>query len=156
MSNFKPGPRSLLNLRGVDPRLVKVIHRTYELTTVDITVVEGLRAMARQKELVAQGASQTLDSRHITGHAVDVAPYVGGRVRWDWPLFFPIIAAVREAAIEQGVTIRWGGCWDRMLNDLDGTQLEMEVAAYSTRCKAAGKKVFVDGPHIELPRSIYG
>lgn len=117
------GGKSLLKLNGVHPDLVKVIKRAIELTPVDFAVIEGLRTVERQKQLVAAGASKTMRSRHLTGHAVDIAPYVEGEIRWDWPLYKKIAPAVKQAAKEVGVPIEWGGDWLR----------------------------FKDGPHWQLP-----
>ena len=95
---FKLGPRSLLNLRGVHPDMVRVVKRAISISDIDFTVIEGLRSPARQKELFAKGATKTMRSRHIHGFAVDIAPYVGGSIRWDWPLFDKIEAAMKKAA----------------------------------------------------------
>jgi peptidoglycan L-alanyl-D-glutamate endopeptidase CwlK len=108
---FAFGARSLKRLEGVHPALVRVLQRAISLAERDFTVVEGLRTLARQKQLVRAGASQTIRSRHITGHAVDIAPLVGGVVRWDWPLFYPLAETVKEAARLEGVPIEWGGDW---------------------------------------------
>lgn len=122
-SGFVLGARSLSRLAGVHPDLVRVVKRAIEITAIDFTVVEGLRTLERQKELVAQGKSQTLKSRHLTGHAVDLAPYEGGTVHWDWPRFHRLAGAVSRAAIDCLVTVEWGGNW----------------------------KSFPDGPHWQLP-----
>ena len=124
---YQLSQRSEARLVGVHPDLVKVVRRALELSTVDFAVVEGLRTSARQKELVAAGASQTMNSRHITGHAVDLAPYIAGAIRWDWPPFHDIAKAMKAAAAELGVTIVWGGDWVS----------------------------FKDGPHWELSRKVY-
>ena len=124
---YKLGPRSQSRLKGVHPDLVKVVKLAIELTEVDFGVTEGLRTAKRQEELVAKGASKTMNSRHITGHAVDLVAYVGREVRWDWPLFHKIAAAMKQAANALGVPILWGGDW----------------------------KSFPDGPHFELDRSVY-
>jgi len=87
---YQLGPRSKQRLKGVHPDLVKVVERAIEITTVDFTVLEGLRSPERQKALVEIGASQTLNSRHITGHAVDLGAWVEDEVRWDWPLYHKI------------------------------------------------------------------
>ena len=87
MSRFILGVRSKMNLRGVHPHLVDVVNRAIKLSDVDFTVTEGIRSLERQKQLVAAGASKTLNSRHLTGHAVDLAAVVGGKVRWDWELY---------------------------------------------------------------------
>ena len=124
---FSLGPRSKQRLRGLHPDLVKVVERAIEITDVDFTVLEGLRTPERQKALVEAGASQTLNSRHLTGHAVDLGAWVGDEVRWDWPLYHKIAAAMKDAAKQEGVSIVWGGGW----------------------------RTFKDGPHFELDRKAY-
>lgn len=124
---FVLGSVSKNNLKGVHPDLVKVVERAISLTTVDFRVIEGLRSKQRQVELVNKGASKTLNSRHITGHAVDVAALVGGTIRWDWPLYDKIAKAFKQAAKELNIPIVWGGDW----------------------------KTFKDGPHFELDRNVY-
>lgn len=127
MSNFRLGPRSIERMRGVHPDLINVVKLAITLTEVDFGVTEGIRTVERQRELVAKGASQTMKSRHITGHAVDLAAYLGTEVRWDWPLYHMIADAMKRAAKALGVAIVWGGDW----------------------------KTFKDGPHFELDRSVY-
>jgi len=124
---YQLGPRSKQRLKGLHPDLVKVVERAIEITIVDFTVLEGLRSPERQKALVEIGASQTLNSRHITGHAVDLGAWVGDEVRWDWPLYHKIAAAMKDAAKQEGVKIVWGGDW----------------------------RSFKDGPHFELDRKAY-
>lgn len=124
---FQLDARSLQRLQGVHPDLVKVITRAAALSSVEFRVIEGLRTLKRQRELVASGASKTMNSRHLTGHAVDLAPYVGGTIRWDWPLFHKLAPAVKQAAAELKVAIEWGGDW----------------------------RTFKDGPHFQLPFAGY-
>lgn len=119
--------RSETKLAAVHPDLAKVVRRAAVLTDCPFIVTEGLRTMKRQRELVAAGASKTLRSRHLTGHAIDFAPLVGGKVTWKWPPFAVVAAAFKRAAEEQGVPISWGGDW----------------------------RTFKDGPHIELDRKSY-
>ena len=121
------GARSKSRLKGVHPDLVKVVERAIQITTVDFTVLEGIRDPQRQRTLVDSGASQTLNSRHITGHAVDLGAWVDDQVDWSWPLYHKIAAAMLEAARELNVKIVWGGSW----------------------------KKFPDGPHFELDRKAY-
>lgn len=83
--SFRLSQRSRERLKGVHPDLVAVVEAAILLTPVDFMITEGLRTPARQAELVRAGASRTLNSRHLTGHAVDVAAWVDGGVRWDWP-----------------------------------------------------------------------
>lgn len=124
---FHLSDRSLDKLRGVHPDLRKVVARAIQLTDVDFTVLEGLRTIERQKQLVAAGASQTLNSRHITGHAVDLGAYVAGEIRWDWPLYDRIAAAMYAAAKELDVPIVWGGTWK---NFRDGPHFELNQVKY--------------------------
>jgi len=100
--------RSMQNLSGVHPDLVAVVKRAIEITEQDFSVIEGVRGINRQRELVAKGASQTMNSRHLTGHAVDLAPYP---LSWDWEYFYPIADAMKVAAEEFGVDLEWGGDW---------------------------------------------
>ena len=124
---FVLGARSQKAMIGVHPDLVRVVRRAIQVSEIDFTVTEGVRTMARQRELVAKGASRTLNSRHLTGHAVDLAALINGKVEWAWPLYGRLAGAMKYAAQEVGVPIRWGGDWT----------------------------TFRDGPHFELPRSIY-
>lgn len=104
------------------PDLVRVVERAIQLTEVDFMVTEGLRTAHRQAELVRAGASRTQNSRHLTGHAVDIAAMVGGQVRWDWPLYPRVAKAFKAAAAEQGVALTWGGDWKRLR---DGPHFEL-------------------------------
>jgi peptidoglycan L-alanyl-D-glutamate endopeptidase CwlK len=121
------GTRSLSRLEGVHPDLVRVVKRAAAMSSLDFTVLEGLRTTARQKQLFAQCATKTMNSRHLTGHAVDLAPMISGEVRWDWPLYHQLAAAVKQAAADEGVAVTWGGDW----------------------------RSFKDGPHWELPWKVY-
>ena len=124
---FRLSSRSLARLDGVHPDLVRVVKRAIELTPVDFGITEGLRTKERQRQLVAQGASRTMNSRHLTGHAVDVVAYIGSEVRWDWPLYPRIAKAFRQAAAELKVPIEWGGDWPKLR---DGPHFELSRKAY--------------------------
>lgn len=124
---FRFSQRSYNNLVGVRPELVAVATRALALSSVDFGVSEGLRTIERQRQLVASGASQTLRSRHLTGHAIDLMAYVDGGIRWDWPLYEQLAKAMKQAAAELRVPLEWGGDW---------TSLK-------------------DGPHFQLPWEKY-
>lgn len=124
---FALGAKSKERLKGVHPDLVRVVERAIQLTEVDFSVIEGLRTVARQQQLVKSGASKTMRSRHLTGHAVDLAAVIDGEIRWDWPLYAKIAKAVKQAAAEVKVPIEWGGDW----------------------------RTFKDGPHWQLPWKKY-
>lgn len=153
--SFVLGSRSLSRLQGVHPDLVAVVKRAIKLTDIDFTVLEGMRTPERQRELVRTGASQTMDSRHITGHAVDLGAFVSGQVQWEWNLYPKIADAVRRAAIELGTPIRWGGGWF-LLNDCTSElSIVRKVGQYVDARRAQKRKAFLDGPHFELPASQY-
>lgn len=114
---------SLKMLEGVHPDLVRVVKHAAELGAVPFVVSEGLRTLARQQVLIAAGASTTIKSRHLTGHAVDLAAVVNGEIRWDWPLYHKLAAVMKHAAMDLSIPIEWGGDWQS----------------------------FKDGPHFQLP-----
>ena len=115
---------SLAKLQGVHPDLLRVIRRAATASKVPFIVVEGLRTLERQKQLKAAGATKILNSRHITGHAVDLVPLIDGKPRWDWPLYHKLAPFVWAAARAERVPLEWGGDW----------------------------KSFPDAPHWQLPR----
>jgi len=100
--------RSRQRLSGVHPDLVAVVKRAIEITEQDFSVLEGIRGIERQRKLVKEGKSTTMNSRHLTGHAVDLVPYP---VSWDWEYFYPIADAMKAAAKELDVDVEWGGDW---------------------------------------------
>jgi peptidoglycan L-alanyl-D-glutamate endopeptidase CwlK len=121
------GSRSLARLEGVHPDLVRIVKKAADISDLDFTVLEGLRTVERQKQLFAQKATQTMNSRHITGHAVDLAPMIGGEISWDWPLYHRLAKIVKGAAAVERLPIQWGGDF----------------------------RTFKDGPHWELPWKFY-
>lgn len=124
---FKFSKRSLQRLEGVHPHLRSVMMYAITISPVDFAITEGLRTRERQAQLLAAGASATMNSRHLTGHAVDVAAFIGRELRWDWPLYERLAQSVKQAAKHVEVPIEWGGDWKR----------------------------FLDGPHFQLPWEIY-
>lgn len=124
---FKLSDRSLKRLDGVHPALVRVVKHAIEISKVDFTVLEGVRTLATQRKYFAAGKTRTMNSRHLTGHAVDLAPVINGEISWDWKLFYPLADAMKAAAKAEGVRITWGGDW----------------------------VTFKDGPHWELPWAEY-
>lgn len=88
--------------------MVAVVKRAIEITEKDFTVIEGIRNINRQRELVKTGKSTTMNSRHLTGHAVDVCPWP---VSWGWEEFYPIADAMKQAAEELEIDLEWGGDW---------------------------------------------
>jgi len=127
MSNFKFSQRSENNLKGVNPDLVKIVRRALQLSPVDFGITEGLRTVERQRQLVAAGKSQTMNSRHISGHAVDVFAYPTSAGSWEWKYYEQITTAFKQAAKELDSPVEWGGDW----------------------------KTLKDGPHFQLPHAKY-
>lgn len=125
--SFRLSSRSRARLIGVHPALTAVVEAAITRTPVDFMVTEGLRTAERQAALVKAGASRTTRSRHLTGHAVDVAALVEGQVRWDWPLYGRIAQAFKAAALDLKTPLIWGGDW----------------------------KTLRDGPHFELDRKVF-
>ena len=122
---YSLGTRSKQNLSGVHPDLVDVVKLAITITEQDFTVIEGIRNINRQRELVKAGKSTTMNSRHITGHAVDMVPWP---VDWNDLERFEVMAeAMEQAAEELDIPIVWGGDW----------------------------KSFYDAPHFELDRKAY-
>lgn len=124
--------KSIMKLQGAHPDLARVIMRAASLSHIDFTVLEVVRTLARQKGLVASGASKTMRSRHIPkadgkSRAVDIAPLDGGQVSWAWPMYFKLAPIIKQAAADLGVPIEWGGDW----------------------------RTFKDGPHWQLPWKDY-
>ena len=147
---FKLSQRSLDRLEGVKPDLVKVVKRAIELTTVDFGVIEGVRTEERQKELVEKGASKTMKSKHLDGNAVDLMVYIGSRASWELNLYDEVADAMKQAAIEEGVPIRWGAAWSiENIEDWDGT-MEEAMNSYVDLRRSQGRRAFIDAPHFEL------
>lgn len=148
---FKLSQRSLKNLVGVDDRLVRVVHRAIELTEVDFAVIEGVRTPQRQRELFEKGASQIRDGgKHVEGKAVDLMAYIGPRASWELNLYDDIADAMKAAAIEFDVPLRWGGAWS--VSDIRKWQGSMASAmnAYIDERRKQGRRPFIDGPHFEI------
>jgi peptidoglycan L-alanyl-D-glutamate endopeptidase CwlK len=124
---FRLSERSMRRLDGVHPRLVALACEAIALSPVDFMITEGVRTKVRQLALVRAGASRTKHSRHLTGHAIDVAAMVDGQVRWDWPLYPRIAAAFKAAATREGTPIVWGGDWPTLR---DGPHFELDRRAF--------------------------
>jgi peptidoglycan L-alanyl-D-glutamate endopeptidase CwlK len=126
--SWKLSQRSERALQDVHPDLQRVVRLALTLSPIDFAVIEGRRSLERQRALIDSGASRTLNSRHLTGHAVDLAPWVNRTIPWDnWSSFATLAKVMKQAAHQYNVPLVWGGDW----------------------------KTFKDGPHFELPREIY-
>ena len=124
---YKLGTKSRKNLVGLHSDLVLVVGRAIQICECDFTVAEGLRTLAKQQEYFNNGATKTMNSRHLTGHAVDLFAWIDGKISWDWKYYNMIAVAMKQAAAEIGVAMDWGGDWTS----------------------------FKDGPHYELDWKVY-
>lgn len=150
--SFKLSKRSLSKLEGVDERLVAVVKYAIGETTVDFGVIEGLRSIERQRELVKRGASQTMSSKHIPGEAVDLMAYIGrpARASWELNLYDEIADAMKKGAEAVDVPLRWGCAWH--ITDIRAWNGTMEEAMneYIDLRRSQSRRPFLDGPHFEL------
>jgi peptidoglycan L-alanyl-D-glutamate endopeptidase CwlK len=149
---FRLSKRSRDRLAGVNPQLVAVVERAIQLTRVDFAVTEGVRTPGRQAELFMQGASQIKEGgKHVTGEAVDLVAFLGDRISWELSLYDDIADAMKHAAIELRVPIRWGAAWNVPdIRNWHGT-MESAVNFYIDDRRKAGRRPFIDAPHFEMP-----
>lgn len=147
---FQLSKRSHDRLFGVNPKLVAVVNRAIELTMVDFGVTEGLRTVETQEAYVKAGKSQTMNSKHIGGNAVDLVAYINGGVSWELNLYDNIAEAMRTAAIENDLPLRWGAAWN--VPDICKWTGSMEDAMnhYIDERRQQGRRPFIDAPHFEI------
>ena len=147
---FKLSQKSLDKLITVEPQLQSVVRRAIELTKVDFGVIEGIRTVERQKELVAKGASKTTKSKHIEGRAVDLMAYIDGRGCWELNVYDDIADAMKQAAIEADGGLVWGAAWN--VDDIREWEGSMEEAMnyYIDTRREQGRRPFIDAPHFQL------
>ena len=120
---YKFSKRSLDNLKGVDERLVKLMEEVLSISPYDFGITEGLRTIEKQKEYVRTGKSQTMNSYHLKGKAVDIVVYKAGKVTWDLKYYKEIADLVKKIAEHDGLKITWGGDWKTLV---DGPHFQLE------------------------------
>lgn len=121
------GSKSKERLKGVHPQMVRLMEEAIKASPLDFSITEGVRSLERQKELFSSGKSQTMRSRHLTGHAVDIGVLVDGTLTWEFPKYQIVADHIKKVAKELGIPLEWGGDWVS----------------------------FKDGPHFQLPWSAY-
>jgi peptidoglycan L-alanyl-D-glutamate endopeptidase CwlK len=142
--NWVLSSRSRERLAGVKPELADTVKRALELSPIDFGVSEGKRTLERQKLLVSQGA------KHLTGDAADLVGYLDGHVSWEMSVYTKIADAMRQAATETNVSIRWGGAWQVRDIRLHEGGMDEAQDAYIDLRRSQGRRPFLDGPHFEL------
>ena len=158
---FKLSAISRERLQGVHPRLVSIVEAAIEITTVDFGVTCGLRTQEEQAWLYEQRKTMTMESRHLTGHAVDVVAYLNEQVCWEGEVYDEVADAMRTAAKSQNTPLRWGGAWQfRQDSGTDRWRIE-DICHWEGSCddariayidlrRSQGKRPFIDCPHFEL------
>ena len=147
---YKLSQRSLDRMDGIDERLQAVVRHAITATKTDFGVICGMRTLEEQRALVEKGASQTMKSKHLDGHAVDLMAYIGSRGSWELNLYDDIADAMAEAAREIDVPIRWGAAWTvPNIAQFDGT-MEDAMNSYIDERRSQNRRPFIDGPHFEL------
>jgi len=143
------GKRSLQKLSTVDDRLQRIVYYAITVTKQDFSVICGIRTKAEQRSLVASGASQTMNSKHLDGLAVDLMAYSGGG-RWELNLYDEIADAMKEGASYEKISLRWGAAWH--INSIGEWPQSSEEAmnAYIDLRRSQGRRPFIDAPHFEL------
>lgn len=126
MAKFKFGSASINHLYGVHPDLIAVARLALAKSSVDFSVVDGLRTKAQQMENIEKGVSWTMNSRHLTGHAIDVYPWVDGATSHANEHYAEVARAFFEAAETLGVHLSWGGEWSESKRDNPHWELSRE------------------------------
>lgn len=119
--------RSLDRMKGVHEDLVKVMLEAIKESPYDFGITEGLRTPERQKDLYDKGLSRTLQSRHLTGHAVDIAVWFNGKLTWDFDKYDTVAGHILKVAKELKVPVVWGGQWRGLK---DGPHFELDKKVY--------------------------
>ena len=147
---YKLSTRSRERLIGIDSKLKEAVSLAITYTKIDFGVIEGLRTENRQRALVESGASQTMKSKHLEGRAVDLMAYVDGRGCWELNVYDEVADAMKRAAIEVDVAVRWGAAWTVTdIREWNGTMEEAMNSYVDTR-RSQGRRPFIDAPHFEL------
>ena len=147
---YKLSKRSLDRLEGVDERLIAVVKSAIHKSKIDFGVICGMRTLEEQRALVEKGASQTMKSKHLDGHAVDLMAYIGSRGSWELNLYDDIADAMAEAAREIDVPIVWGAAWTvTNIAQFDGT-MEDAMNSYIDERRSQNRRPFIDGPHFQI------
>lgn len=148
---FELSQRSLNNLVGVDQRLVDVVHRAIQSLLSTLLLSKVFITPEKQMEYYRKGASRiAVGGTHVQGRAVDLMAYLDDRASWEFSLYDEIADAMKAAAMEQGVGIRWGGAWQISNICTWNDTMERANLAYIDWCRSRGQRPFIDGPHFEL------
>lgn len=100
-----------VKLRALDPVLAAIVRKAQaSLPELRFVIGSGLRTREQQRQAVSWGWSRTRSTAHRSGRAVDLWPLDrDGHVVFEPGLQSRIAAAMKKAASDIGVRIRWGG-----------------------------------------------
>lgn len=129
--SYRLSKRSLSRLCGVHPNLGFMVTEAIRLTGVDFAVMEGVRSLETQREYVARGVSRTMDSYHLYGLAIDLAPYIAGQVRYEETPMRKVVETCKAVNATHGLQIDNG--WDLWGWDLWHFQLTGKKDIYDWR-----------------------
>ena len=149
VSGFTWGKGSKQRLSKVDPLMSKIATRALELSPYDFSVAQGLRTIEEQQKLYDEGKSQTMNSKHLGGNAIDFAPIIDGKVNYDDKYIFAIADAFKKAADELGIDLRWGGNWNKNIGGYTKSSKDLHQE-YLDESKRKNKNPFIDKVHFEL------
>jgi peptidoglycan L-alanyl-D-glutamate endopeptidase CwlK len=127
MGKYKFSQKSLQKLEGVHDDLRRLMMASIVGSPIDFGITCGLRTVTEQQRLVKEGKSRTMNSRHLTGHAVDVVCYNEGKATWEEKYYTLLAGHILGVAAKLNIPLVWGGSF----------------------------KGFFDGPHFELNRQFY-
>lgn len=158
---FTLNAKSLTELKGVHPDMVKIVKRAAEIAADPFIVFDGARTLEEQREFVRRKVSKTMRSRHLVqtdgyGHAVDLVPLVAGQARWDWGTpkrpgpIWTVAVVMAKASRDLGIDIIWGGVWDRKMSQYDARSVAAVLRAVEDYKKRHRGDDFLDGPHYQL------
>ena len=94
------------------PKAVEFLARLTE-AGIHVLIVDTLRSAAEQQENIAKGVSWTLHSKHLTGDAIDIAPFaqyvLHGDNKVQWDVTDPIW--MKLGTLGESCGLVWGGRW---------------------------------------------
>ena len=134
---YKLSKKSRKNMVGIHPILAFAVEMAIKETKQDFTVLEGVRDMVRQREMVANGSSKTLRSYHLNGLAVDLVAYVNGTVTWEEKYYREIGRAMKAIITRYNLPIEWGfekWGWDIPHWQMTGYRNKYDIRKIHPKC----------------------
>lgn len=104
---------SKARLAAIDPTLAELMTAVEAQHPDAFEISEGMRTRDRQAQMVAEGKSQTMNSKHLGGNAVDIAiAGPDGKPNWNFEDYRPLADTAKAVAAQMGIPdFVWGGDW---------------------------------------------